>query len=167
MHLEFQNITSMLAQNGFSPHIIQNQIRKFLDKKHQIVQNKGKQEKSQFVFIRLPFIGDISYHIQNELNDYFRRKLSTKLKIRIIHLPCTIGNLFKYKDKQELLHSTGVVYQLTYSCKRKYVYVNLRETWYSESMNTSHPLHIKQIAKFQSTSWKIHNISFILMNLNY
>jgi len=40
MHLEFQNITSLLSQNGFSVRIIKNQIRKFLDNKHKIVQNK-------------------------------------------------------------------------------------------------------------------------------
>jgi len=64
-------------------------------------------------------IGDTSYHIQNELNDYFRKKLSTKLNLRIIHQPFTIGNLFKYKDNQELLHCAGIVYQLTCSCGRK------------------------------------------------
>jgi len=65
-------------------------------------------------------IGDTSYHIQNELNDYFLKKLSTKLKLRIIHQPFTISNLLKYKDKQELLHCAGVLYQLTCSCGRKY-----------------------------------------------
>jgi len=50
MHLEFQNITSMLAQNGFPVHIIQNQIRKFLDKKHQVVQNKNKKICNLFSF---------------------------------------------------------------------------------------------------------------------
>jgi len=44
-----------------------------------------------------------------------------KFKLRIIHQPFTIGNLFKYKDKQELLHCAGVVYQLTCSYGRKYV----------------------------------------------
>jgi len=44
MHLEFQNITSMLEQNSFAVHIIQNRIRKFLDKKHQIIQSKEKQD---------------------------------------------------------------------------------------------------------------------------
>jgi len=34
-----------VEQNGFPVRIIQNHIGKFLDKKHQIIQNKEKQEK--------------------------------------------------------------------------------------------------------------------------
>ena len=37
------------------------------------------------------------------------------------HSVSTIGNLFRYKDKQALLHLTGKVYKLQCSCKKTYI----------------------------------------------
>ena len=37
------------------------------------------------------------------------------------HRNFTIGKLFLYKDRQSLLHSSGVVYQLTCSCGQNYI----------------------------------------------
>ena len=37
------------------------------------------------------------------------------------HSTFNIGKLFPYKDRQSLLHSVGVVYQLTRSCDQKYI----------------------------------------------
>ena len=37
------------------------------------------------------------------------------------HSTFNIGKLFPYKDRQFLLHSVGVVYQLTCSCGQKYI----------------------------------------------
>ena len=37
------------------------------------------------------------------------------------HSTFNIGKLFPYEDRQSLLHSVGVVYQLTCSCGQKYI----------------------------------------------
>ena len=37
------------------------------------------------------------------------------------HSIFNIGKLFPHKDRQSLLHSVGVVYQLTCSCGKKYI----------------------------------------------
>ena len=37
------------------------------------------------------------------------------------HSTFNIGKLFPYKDRQSLLHSVGVVYQLACSCGQKYI----------------------------------------------
>ena len=42
-------------------------------------------------------------------------------KVIISHRSFTIGKLFLYKDRQSLLHSSGVVYQLTCSCGQNYI----------------------------------------------
>ena len=55
-----------------------------------------------------------------------KRKLEIFLKhyeIRLVmsHSTFSIGKLFSYKDRQSLLHSVGVVYQLTCCCGQKYI----------------------------------------------
>ena len=37
------------------------------------------------------------------------------------HIVSTIGNLFRNKDKQALLHLTGTVYKLQCSCEKTYI----------------------------------------------
>ena len=43
------------------------------------------------------------------------------IKLIMSHRNFTIGKLFPYKDRQSLLHSSGVVYQLTCSCGQSYI----------------------------------------------
>ena len=43
------------------------------------------------------------------------------IKLIMSHRSFTIGKLFPYKDRQSLLHSSGVVYQLTCSCGQNYI----------------------------------------------
>ena len=42
------------------------------------------------------------------------------IKLIMSHRSFTIRKLFPYKDRQSLLHSSGVVYQLTCSCGQNY-----------------------------------------------
>ena len=37
------------------------------------------------------------------------------------HSTFNIGKLFSYKSRQSVLHSVGVVYQLTCSCRQRYI----------------------------------------------
>ena len=43
------------------------------------------------------------------------------IKLIMSHRSFTIGKLFPCKDRQSLLHSLGVVYQLTCSCGQNYI----------------------------------------------
>ena len=43
------------------------------------------------------------------------------IKLIMPHRNFTIGKLFPYKDRQSLLHSLGVAYQLTCSCGQNYI----------------------------------------------
>ena len=43
------------------------------------------------------------------------------IKLIMSHRNFTIGKLFPYKDRQPLLHSSGVVNQLTCSCGQNYI----------------------------------------------
>ena len=48
-------------------------------------------------------------------------KCAYDIKLIMSHRNFTIGKLFPYKDRQSLLHSSGVVYQLTCSCGQNHI----------------------------------------------
>ena len=64
-------------------------------------------------FFKLQFIDRISMQIQKEIREFL---CPYGIKLIMSHRNFTIGKLFPYKDRQSLLHSSGVVYQLTCSC---------------------------------------------------
>ena len=43
-----------------------------------------------------------------------------EIRLIVSHSNVNIGKLFLYKDRQSVLHSVCVVYQLTFSCGQKY-----------------------------------------------
>ena len=55
--------------------------------------------------------------IEKEIRDFLKHY---EIRLVMSHSTFNIGKLFPYKDHQSLLHSVGVVYQLTCSCGQKY-----------------------------------------------
>ena len=125
MHREFQNITNMMLSNEYPIEFIQNQIRHFLNKKFSknVIPRTDSTQKQNVprLIIKLPFVGNSSMHIEKELQSFFRRKLSDKVKLMIVHNCHAIGNMFKHKDKQPLLYRNNVVYKLSCSCGSIYI----------------------------------------------
>ena len=56
--------------------------------------------------------------IEKEIREFL---CAYEIKLIMSHRSLTIGKLFPYKDCQSLLHSSGVVYQLTCSCGQNYI----------------------------------------------
>ena len=71
--------------------------------------------------LTLPYIGDMSHQIEKEIRQYLFKKLSQKSKFVMVHETTTIDQKFRYKDRQTLLHSSGVVYKLNCSCGQSYI----------------------------------------------
>ena len=61
----------------------------------------------------MQFIDRISTQIEKEIRKYL---YAYNIKLIMSHRNFTIRKLFPYEDCQSLLHSSGVVYQLTCSC---------------------------------------------------
>ena len=66
-------------------------------------------------------IANASARLDKELQSFYRRKLGIKVRLVVIHSTFGIGNRFRYKDKQPLLHRNTVVYKLNCSCGASYV----------------------------------------------
>ena len=122
MHIEFETITDMLLRNGYPLPFIQNQIRRFLNNKHSDLNISKKVDKQATrLILRLPFIGNTSLHIEKELKSFFRRQLSGKLSLNVVHDCYKIGDMFKHKELQPKLYRHNVVYKLTCSCGSVYI----------------------------------------------
>ena len=53
---------------------------------------------------KLPYIGNASVHLEKDFQSFYRCKLGNKVRLVVIHLTFGIGNRFRYKHKQPLLH---------------------------------------------------------------
>ena len=156
MHREFQNITNMMLNNEYPISFIQNQIRQFLNKKFNPKSIPKADSTSQKpvprLIIRLPFVGNSSLHLEKELKSFFRRKLSDKFILNIVHNCYAISNMFKHKDKQPLLYRNNVVYKLSCSCGSVYIGQTRRNL--QSRMDEHNPL-----AKHQQQSDVIKHLS--------
>ena len=76
--------------------------------------------RPKFSILKLPYIGDASHQIEQEIRQFLYKKHPPKSKFVMVHEASTIGVKFRYKDRQTALHSSGVVYKLNCSCGQSY-----------------------------------------------
>ena len=121
LFLECEKITKMLQQNEYPTKTIRNVIRKAINRNQKpdakLYPNQ-QQSTKHCVFFKLQFIDRISMQIEKEIREFL---CPYDIKWIMSHRNFTIGKLFPYKDRQSLLHSSGVVYQLTCSCGQNYI----------------------------------------------
>ena len=113
LFLECEKITKMLQQNGYPTKTIRNVIRKAINRNQKPdakLHSNQQQSTKHCVFFKLQFIDRISMQIEKEIREFL---CTYDTKLIMSHRSFTIGKLFPYKDRQSLLHSSGVVYQLT------------------------------------------------------
>ena len=111
----------MLQQNGYPTKTIRNVIRKAINRNQKPdakLQSNPQQSTKHCVFFKLQFIDRISIQIEKEICEFL---CAYDIKLIMSHRSFIIGKLFPHKDRQSLLHSSGVVYQLTCSCGQNYI----------------------------------------------
>ena len=125
MKNEIHAITNLPKKNGYPGWIIRNTTQKFLNKQRDIDRNLNKSDqlgrrsnKQIFVFLKLQYLHRISSQIEKEIRDFLKHY---EIRLVMSHSTFNVGKLFPYKDCQSLLHSEGIVYQLTCSCGQKYI----------------------------------------------
>ena len=70
--------------------------------------------------MRLPFIGNTSLHLEKELKSFFRRQLSVKLSLNVVHDYYKISNMFKHQKLLPKLYRHRVLYKVTCTCGTVY-----------------------------------------------
>ena len=62
-----------------------------------------------------------SVHTEKELQTFYRRRFGNKARFVVIHSTFGIGNRFRYKDKQPVLHHNNIVYKFNCLCGSSYI----------------------------------------------
>ena len=120
-HLELEELTRLLMQNGYTKSFIENIIKTQLNRLYsEEPYNKFGPDPKQ-IFIRLPYLGDASNRLLGSFNSCLNQiKLGT-INVNISHyFSCLEGN-FSFKDKQPKHLLNDVVYQIKCSCGLRYI----------------------------------------------
>ena len=104
-------------ENWISPlKYINRQIQHFLTKKQSKKPKTDKKDDTKRIFIKLPYIKEMNGQIPKEING-FLKKLDFKITFLLINETFNVKRLFTFKERQNKLHRSGVVYRITCSCK--------------------------------------------------
>ena len=119
-----QNIFESLVRIGYPKSFINKNIKrlliKFQSQNNSTPQSNVFDQPSKIVYIKLPYVREISKQLSKEINSFFR-KFDTNMKLRLIHTTCKLKKLFPYKDKQPHLQQFNVIYKLKYDCGASYI----------------------------------------------
>ena len=123
---EIKIITNFLLKNGYPLRFINSQIRRLFKTKQKLdctspTNSSTTKIKPHRIFLRLPFIGHHSTHLEKELKTFYHRHLSDMVNLNVIHKTFSIGDLFRHKENQPLMYRNNVVYKLTCSCGSTYI----------------------------------------------
>jgi len=108
--LEIQKLKEYFTNNGYPSSLFEKYVKRFLcEKVNPIVKNNDKQVK----YLKLPFLGHISYQIRKELTSILE-KSCPNMTFRIIFSNShTIGSFFNYKDRLPDSLCSDIVYGFT------------------------------------------------------
>jgi len=73
------------------------------------------------ISMRLPYLGEISDVVRREMQRLVHRYAITPFQFRYVHESNKLKNSYTYKDKQNHLRRSSVVYKLTCTCGSNYI----------------------------------------------
>ena len=96
-HNDIENIKSNLIKNAYSPSLIDQVIKKYLDYKFSSNQNQLKDTPDVHYF-NLPYIDNLSHHIKKKLSKLCKEFYKENFNIKLVFKSFKIKNYFSYKD---------------------------------------------------------------------
>ena len=141
-HNDIENIKSNLIKNAYPPFLIDKVIKKYLDYKFSTNQNQLK-DTSEVHYFKLPYIGNLSHHINNKLSKLCKKLCKENFNIKLVFNSFKIKNYFSYKDPSPDDLKSFLVYTFTCaSCSSSYIDKTCRH------FKTRIEEHIKKDNKF-------------------
>ena len=114
-HKELIKFKTLLRQNGYPDRFIDHCVHTFL-KKIFSPSTKASTVSKLKIFLVLPFTGNHSLQIRQQLNKLISSAYP-QINLRIIFRPaCRITNFFRFKDRVPLSLRSHVVYKFTCQC---------------------------------------------------
>ena len=120
-HLELEELTRLLMQNGYTKSFIENIIKTQLNRLHSEEPYKKVGPDPKQIFIRLPYLGDASNRLLGSLNSCLNQIILGTINVNISHYFSRLEGNFSFKDKQPKHLLNGVVYQITCSSGLRYI----------------------------------------------
>ena len=119
------NIKSMLIRNGYPKGYIDRCIMKYLNKKHETSVNSFTitPPMTTTINMRLPYLGEISYCMKSaeKCKDLYTAMPSCPFSFVSYMKLISWKKYFTYKDKQNHLRRSSVVYKLTCTFGSNYI----------------------------------------------
>ena len=122
--IQYTRTFDSLVRIGYAKSFINKNIKQLLIK-FQSQNNCNPQSNvfdqiSKIVYIKLPYVREISNQLSKDINSFFR-KFDTNMQLRLMHTTCKLKKLFPYKDKQPHLQQFNVMHQLKCDCGALYI----------------------------------------------
>ena len=92
-----ENFKSNLIKYAYPPFLVDKVIIKYLNYKFSSKRNQLK-DKSDVHYFKLPYIGNLSQHIENKLSKLCKEFSKEKFNIKLVFNPFGIKNYFSSKD---------------------------------------------------------------------
>ena len=125
IHIEFDFLTKYFQNNKFPLHLIQKNIRAFLNKTlspKTVTTTTTTTDKPTFHYISLPYYGLSSYDTRKKLNKVLKHCYPNTVFRFIFTNSYTIQSLFKHKESPPSNLISNIVYQFKCShCSMRYV----------------------------------------------
>ena len=86
-----------LIRNAYPPFLIDKVIKKYLNYKFSSNQNQLN-NKSDVHYFKLPYIGNLSNHIENKLTKVCKEFCSENFNIKLVYDSFKIKDYFSYKE---------------------------------------------------------------------
>jgi len=108
--LEIKKLKEYFTNNGYPISLFEKHVKRFLcEKMNPTVKNNEKQIK----YLRLPFLGHISYQIRKELTSILEKSCPNLTFRFVFSNNYTIGSFFNYKDRLPDSLCSDIVYKFT------------------------------------------------------
>ena len=118
-HVEIKKVKHFLAKNAYPPHIVDKEIKRYVDKIHK--NDERNIESGNKTYMKLPYIGKFSKFAQKKLN-HLCQTFCKETNINLVFSSTKVSSYFSSKDKiPDALKSFVVYYFVCASCKASYV----------------------------------------------
>jgi len=151
-HFEMKKVKDFLCKNAYPPHLIEKQVKKYLNKVQSVEsQQKTKDDKENTFYVKLPFIGEYSKVVQNKVARLCSN-LCKETNIKLVFTSKKVSSIFSTKDKIPSCLRANVIYHFQCaSCNASYVGkttrhydVRVHEHLYKQSQPTSVYKHLEE-----------------------
>ena len=164
-HNDIENIKSNLIKNAYPPFLIGKLIKNYLNYKFSSNQNNLKDNYitlhyTDVHYIKLPYIGNLSHHIKNNLSKLCKEFCKENFNFKLVFNSFKIRNYGSYKDPIPDDLKSFLVYKFTCaSCSSSYIGKTCRhfKTRIEERIKKDNKYHIFKHLHSTATCFDSYN----------